>query len=627
MKLRALLPVAMLLWPTLVWAQADPRSVVLLDAGRTRGAGVVLSSDGLVITSTRAVGKHSGDVVATTHPDLGGVTLKALVLARDDWFTLLQLDGQGFVPARMGTTAPLRARDGLVTLNSQEADFQLVPAEVVTASPLVQKPAAMQDPLVIGVRYQSFNAGGPVFNRQGLLVGIVQGDVDRINASKALRVEDVRGFMARFKSKIPVRMMTLTGPPGMTAQTEYIARATLPLTFTSRPGDGLTFHLARRGKLCGLYRAPTHRLEPRQTVAMDMSGPLGSLELQSLPEGALVEVDGHPMGRAPLTLDCMGQGAHKVTVSKAGFEGRSDFMVVQAGQPTRARVKLRRLEGTLSVQSTPPGGQVWADGALLGHTPLNNAVVTAGSHVVSVMWPGGARVRRTVVVEDQQHVDAGTVNLPAPGAVLFIEHHNVTQVYVDGHDQQDLHGHVVLLPGPHVIQARDHLGNVLTETWDAPAGGVHLLRFNGGASRVIPLFHLAGSLSAAAGLALVLLGVALLVGIPGATHLGAWALGGLLDAVHRQLWIPTVTAGVLTALPLVAVGTVLMVPGVAAVPWELWARQGTVVPAGGDPGLVPYAPTAGWEVRPVADAAPRLSSGVADADGDTPLVEQREATP
>lgn len=619
---RWVLLLGLVLTASVARAQPDPRTVVYIEADRTRGAGVMLSSDGLVLTSTRSMGR-SGNARVTLHPSLsgGGVALGATVVARDDWFTLLMVDGQGFVSARLGSTQSLKLNDHAITLSAEDIPFQFEETSLGAVTPLANKPGVMEDLLLTSTDYRYFNVGGPLFSMDGRVLGLVQKEAgSAFRGSRVLRVEDVRAFLARAKERLPPRHMTLTGPPGMTVETEHIPAAPLPLTFTFRPGDLFTFRVSRNGARCGVFRPDTRSYEAQNQVALDASGALGGLVLDLVPPDARVEVDGADLGTGVTALPCMSEGTHKVSVTAPFHEGKSLMVTVVAGQETRSRVALRKMLGTFSLGTQPQGGEVWVDGRRLGVAPVARVPLTVGPHVVSVLFPGGARLRRVYVAEDGKHAELGVVDLPPPGAALTVEHSNADTVFIDGHDVGPIQGTVVLSPGPHVVQVRDQLGNVLTDAWEAPVGGVHAVRFQGGASRLIPLLHVLGAASLTVGVVLLSAGVLLAAGIPLGMLGLAWAGGAVLDVVHRQAWLPALALGLVTSGPALVLGAVALVPGIMAPPWELLLTDGTRAPRGPPPQPIAFAVPAGWELRPVASAYQESTRPIPDAEATTPLM-------
>ncbi len=578
------------------------RSVVYLQSEQSRGAGVIISSDGLVLTSTRSVARGR-DISATLYAGPGEEPLPvpARVVARDDWFTILQLDGQSFRVAPLGSTLALKMDDPVAILDEQGGAFTMAVAPLGAVAPLNSRASNLQQPLLVRSTWSGISAGGPVFDAQGRVVGLLQGPAEgNFGGTRALRIEDALDFMVRSKDLFPPRALVISGT-GLTAASELIAETALPLTLRYKPGDKVTLRLKRGANVCGVLRPDLTSLEPLRNVTVGGGQPVGTLEVNATPPGALVSMDGAPLGKAPLTLDCMGPGSYRIKLTAKHHETSEQTVVVRAGEATSVSPFLRKLGGLLRVASSPPGGQVWVDGTFLGHTPLLDAPVVPGTHVVSVRFPGGARMRKQVVVEDRKILNLGSVDLPPPGALLSLEHTGVTTVYIDGHAQQKLSGHVVLTPGIHVVQAKDELGNVLQDTWDAPEGGYRQVRFYGGSSNVLPGLHGLGVGALVVGGLVTLVGVALAAGIPLGAVLGGWALGGLLDVLHRRAWIPALALGGVTAVPVVVLGLAVVALGVAlAPPWERLLAEGAVIPAGKRDTPLPFVPTAGWEPRPVA---------------------------
>ncbi|MBI5494812.1 MAG: PEGA domain-containing protein [Deltaproteobacteria bacterium] len=631
------LPVALLLSAALPVAAQERiavplRAVVYLESEKARGAGVVISSDGLVLTSTRSILKgRQITVTLYVGPGEEPRALPANVVVRDDWFTLLQIDGEGFRPATLGVTAGLRMDDRVVALDETSKAFSLAVTTLGPVEPMNPRAGGLQPALKLAVPWNGLNAGGPVFNTAGDVVGFAQGPVEgNFAGTRALRVEDARDFLLRNKAQLPPRQLTVTGLPGMTAGGELVPETSLPLTLSFRPHDIFTLRVRQDGSTCGVLRPDTARYEPVQAMGLGTAIPLGTLSVVELPPQATVTIETLEVGRGPMTLACMGQGQYAVLVAAPGFQPLRESVTIRAGETTTLRAPLRELKGMLGIATRPVGGEVWVDGKLLGITPVAELGLAPGAHVLSVRFPGGARVRRAIVIEDRRKLDVGTVDLPPPGALLSLEHDNVNVVYLDGRGHGTLRGHVVITPGTHVVQARDEMGNVLTDTWDAPPGGFREVRFNGGSSTAAPVLHGVGVLSGVVGLAGVVLGVAVAAGIPLGTVGLMWGLGGLNDLRHRGTWAPALALGLVGAAPCLAVGCTGLLGALAlAPPWERLLAQGSVAPPGRPEEPIPFTPTPGWELRGVAQGTdgPRTPDVVPTTDPGGPAQDPLGASP
>lgn len=589
-------------------------SVVILESERPLGSGVIISRDGLVITSARVLSK-TGSMEARVFNGAGNPPHRttAQVVARDDWLALLKLEGKDFKPAPLGASEFLKINDRVFVVDHPSGKgFTLALGAVGQVTPFEPTRARLQDTIPTVVPFNQWNVGGPLFNLAGEVVGVMQGSAQwPSGGTKALRVEDVREFLKQVQDRIPPRQVRLRGPARMEVQSGSLPRTPLPTTLDFKLGEVMTLVLLKEGKPCGILRPNTMSLEPLQDLELGGNQPVGTLDVQARPHGAQVEVDGQVLGQSPLQLDCMQPGPRNLRLSMDHHAVDQRTVLVHPAQQTTVELTLRHLEGYLTLESHPVGGEVWLDGKLLGLAPLKNIPVPLGKHTVSVRTKGGARVRREFTFEDQGYVDAGTVNIPSPGALVHVERSRIKSLYIDGQPHKDLGGYVVVKPGTRVFQAEDDLGNVLTAQWEAPPGGHRRLDFQGHSARWAYGLHGVGVASLLTGVTSAALATALVVGIPVAVHLVFFLAGGILDAAHRQAWIPSGAAGAILASPLMLVAALTLAGGLLVPPWEQLFTEGKVVKNSAVADPVSFVPTPGWEPRPVALAED--SNGTSDA--------------
>ncbi len=108
-----------------------------------------------------------------------------------------------------------------------------------------------------------------------------------------------------------------------------------------------------------------------------------SVELATLPEAATIALTGGPvlsLGGRHLALP----GRYRVAVSHPGYHSQTLDIDVGTDASQRFEIRLERLPGHLSVQSTPAGARIWVDDDARGTTPLTVRALTPGSHQVRV---------------------------------------------------------------------------------------------------------------------------------------------------------------------------------------------------------------------------------------------------
>lgn len=116
----------------------------------------------------------------------------------------------------------------------------------------------------------------------------------------------------------------------------------------------------------------------------------GELAISSSPEGAGVEIIGHPeaSGKTPITLASLDPGMYKVTLSKAGYATETRTVEVASGNRTALDVRLTPTRGYLTVAGTPTGAQILIDGRDSGKFSPAEFTLDPAVHTVTVHKEG-----------------------------------------------------------------------------------------------------------------------------------------------------------------------------------------------------------------------------------------------
>jgi eukaryotic-like serine/threonine-protein kinase len=155
------------------------------------------------------------------------------------------------------------------------------------------------------------------------------------------------------------------------------------------------------------------------------------LSIESDPPGAMLELDGRSVGKAPTTVSDISVGAHKVKATMEGFEPNDVAVKIsRAGERTNMVVTLKELAGTTVgvddagvttvtfVPPTPdppiktpkvtpkgrlslntvPWSEVYLGTKKLGDTPLVNIQLPAGTHTLRLFNPD-KKIEKKVSVE------------------------------------------------------------------------------------------------------------------------------------------------------------------------------------------------------------------------------------
>lgn len=156
----------------------------------------------------------------------------------------------------------------------------------------------------------------------------------------------------------------------------------------------------------------------------------GRLLVRSTPGGAEVFVNGERRGVTPLTLRGLAAGTYTLRLTRTGFVAAEQRVVLSTARPSRSLdLALKRVvaprpaapaarpappsrrqsarppavaatgDGSLVVDSRPPGARVIVDGRAVGVTPLTIPALAAGSHTVRLERAGYASIATTTRVE------------------------------------------------------------------------------------------------------------------------------------------------------------------------------------------------------------------------------------
>ena len=106
---------------------------------------------------------------------------------------------------------------------------------------------------------------------------------------------------------------------------------------------------------------PTIRLQPAA----------GVLRVQTDPPGASITVDGNFRGGSPATVEVSPDRAHRVVVSRAGYESQERTVTLGRGAEQSLTIRLEPRLGTIRVLSRPAGAPVSVNGQPAGRTPLD----------------------------------------------------------------------------------------------------------------------------------------------------------------------------------------------------------------------------------------------------------------
>ena len=131
---------------------------------------------------------------------------------------------------------------------------------------------------------------------------------------------------------------------------------------------------------------------PQQLPDVTLTQADGRVEVASNPSEASVSVDGEFRGRTPLSIRLSPGRAHRLALTKPGYETAARELSVAADSGRRLQIDLTPQYGDVEVTSTP-AAEVWVDGERRGSTPVKLAL-TSISHAIEARADGFAVERQ-----------------------------------------------------------------------------------------------------------------------------------------------------------------------------------------------------------------------------------------
>lgn len=155
-----------------------------------------------------------------------------------------------------------------------------------------------------------------------------------------------------------------------------------------------------------------------------------SLTIKTIPEGAIVKIDGKREGISPVTVSSVKPGSHIITLEKNDYESVCTGVNIEEGQNLTKEIKLDPVLGLLILDSSPNGADLKINGVDRGRTPMLLTDLPLGKYQAKFSKPGYQdkniefilKSRAPMKVDTELTSDSGSLQISSepPGAQAFI---------------------------------------------------------------------------------------------------------------------------------------------------------------------------------------------------------------
>lgn len=168
----------------------------------------------------------------------------------------------------------------------------------------------------------------------------------------------------------------------------------------------------------------------------DAAGASCSLSVASIPEYGMVSIDGKNIGNAPLADIPLACGSHTVRVEEGGYLAYHKTVVLADGAREDVIANLEKVpdRGQVTIQSEPPGGDLYIDGKYRGTTPATLDNLLPGRHEVLIQKAGYENYRDVISVSAEFATEYREYLVPLPGAgfLSVTSYPEGADVWIDG---------------------------------------------------------------------------------------------------------------------------------------------------------------------------------------------------
>jgi hypothetical protein len=247
-----------------------------------------------------------------------------------------------------------------------------------------------------------------------------------------------------------------SAPAGVEVVIDGVAHGVTPARVTLKAGPHI-LELRGRGvpRVMPLTMTAGGTLSQFVEFAEAAAPATGQLEVRSDPAGAKVIVDGQAAGVAPMVVQNLSSGEHRITLERDGATVQHTVMI-EPGSTASLVAPLGAAAGPVSgwvSVSAPFAMQVFEGGELIGTSESDRIMISAGKHVFEIVNDAlGYRVTRTVQVLPGKvapigiELPNGTVNVNAvPWAEVWIDNRRIGETPI---------ANVSLPIGPHEVVFR-----------------------------------------------------------------------------------------------------------------------------------------------------------------------------
>lgn len=178
------------------------------------------------------------------------------------------------------------------------------------------------------------------------------------------------------------------------------------------------------------------------------------ITVTSNPDAATIIIDGTEVGQTPTTIEVL-EGERTLQLQKPGFKlWQQSLSVVHSQDQELSDISLIRSDGTISINSTPPGANVTINERYRGQTPLAVKLRPGDGYKLLLSKAGYEQASRRIDVNPDQDLSINLTMNPVVGVIKLRVTPAGGELFVDGVSKGDPSQQLTLTASRHTLEIR-----------------------------------------------------------------------------------------------------------------------------------------------------------------------------
>ncbi len=169
-----------------------------------------------------------------------------------------------------------------------------------------------------------------------------------------------------------------------------------------------------------------------EQVQADLKPNFGSLQITSVPTGAVVQINGQQKGKTPLELPELQSGDYTIQLTKELYHPTEEMFTIVDGSENDRNIALNPAFGKLAVNSEPVGSDVYLDGQFKGKAPLEIDELPSGTFRLKVSQELYESFESEITIEDGKTLTQTLILEPRFGTLTLTGSPAGAQIMING---------------------------------------------------------------------------------------------------------------------------------------------------------------------------------------------------